>query len=156
MKQMKRVIVVALLSIFFITSVAWSHCEIPCGIYGDETRVKQIYEHCDTIEKSMRQIKKLSRENTIDYNQLVRWVNNKELHANKIQDIVSQYFLHQRIKTDTKKYEKKLVVLHQILVYAMKTKQTTDVKHVEKIRDLLQDFEKLYFNKTLFGKDSHD
>jgi nickel superoxide dismutase len=156
MKQMKRVIVVALLSIFFITSVAWSHCEIPCGIYGDEMRVKQIYEHCDTIEKSMRQITKLSREKTIDYNQLVRWVNNKELHANKIQDIVSQYFLHQRIKTDTKKYEKKLAVLHQILVYAMKTKQTTDVKHVEKIRDLLQDFEKLYFNKTLFGKGSHD
>jgi len=35
---------------------------------------------------------KLSNEETINYNQIVRWVNNKEDHANKLQDIVSQHF----------------------------------------------------------------
>ena len=74
------------------------HCEIPCGIYTDSLRIALIYEHIETIEKSMVLINKLSNQEKPDYNQLVRWVTNKEEHAKKIQEIVSQYFLHQRVK----------------------------------------------------------
>lgn len=131
-----------------------AHCEIPCGIYEDELRVSLLKEHITTIEKSMNQINTLSEEESINYNQLVRWVNNKELHANKLQEIVSQYFLHQRIKiTDKKddaafkKYEAQLVALHELLVYAMKAKQTTDLAYIEKLRKGVETFEGLYFHK---------
>ena len=30
-----------------------AHCEIPCGIYDDQTRVQLIHEHIGTIEKAM-------------------------------------------------------------------------------------------------------
>ncbi|HSH20771.1 MAG TPA: superoxide dismutase [Ni], partial [Draconibacterium sp.] len=90
------VILVGILSLSSLQSQA--HCEIPCGIYGDSVRVALLYEHFTTIEKSMNMIKELSSQETPDYNQLVRWVNNKEEHALKVQEIVSQYFLHQRIK----------------------------------------------------------
>ena len=87
------------LIVFAISSFkAYSHCEIPCGIFDDSVRVALIYEHITTIEKSMVKIKELEAADKVDYNQLVRWVMNKEEHALEIQHIVSQYFLHQRVK----------------------------------------------------------
>ncbi len=129
-----------------------AHCQIPCGIYNDELRFKLIEEDITTIEKSMKKIIELSQQSPVNYNQLVRWVTNKEEHAQKIQDIVSAYFLTQRIKpvdpADTQayaQYNRKLVLLHQILFYAMKTKQTTDLKQVEKLRSVVKQFHDLYF-----------
>jgi len=52
---------------------------------------------------------------------------------------------HPRIKPDTKDYERKLSLLHQMLIFSMKYKQTTDTGHVSKLRDLVKDFQQLYF-----------
>ena len=79
-------LVVVLLS----SQLIYAHCEIPCGIYGDQTRIDLIKENITTVEKSMKQINELSSSKKPDHNQLVRWVINKEEHAKKIQDIVSQ------------------------------------------------------------------
>ena len=129
------------------------HCEVPCGIYGDSLRIDLLKEHSATIEKGMIQINKLSGEEKPDYNQIVRWVITKESHAEQIQHVVSQYFLHQRIKllpeNPTKqakeKYRQQLVNLHSILVYAMKTKQSTDLKNVKNLNQAIHDFEHSYF-----------
>jgi nickel superoxide dismutase len=106
-----------------------------------------IAEHAGTIEKSMAQIKALKGEKSVNYNQLVRWVGNKDHHADEIQHIVSQYFLTQRIKPDQAKYGEKLALLHQMLIAAMKCKQTVDPVHVVNLRELLGKFEMLYFEK---------
>ena len=58
-----------------------AHCEIPCGIYADSIRISLIEEHITTIEKSMNQINEISASSSPNYNQLVRWVTNKEEHA---------------------------------------------------------------------------
>ena len=134
----------AILSVFFTAGIAGAHCEIPCGIYDDAMRLDQIAEHIKTIEKSMKQITELSKGSPVNYNQLVRWVSNKETHANEIQHIVTQYFMTQRIKPDAKKYAEKLKVLHHMLIYAMKSKQTTDPANTEKLKSLLKEFEILY------------
>jgi len=138
---------------FMINQKTYAHCEIPCGIYEDSLRIALIKEHISTIEKSMNQINELSTEGTPNYNQLIRWTFNKEEHAKKIQDIVSQYFLHQRLKiTDPadkvaySKYLKELELLHHLLVYAMKSKQTTDLAYIEKMRAALDDFSESYFH----------
>ena len=130
------------------------HCEIPCGIYEDGLRIKMINEHITTIEKSMKLINELSNEAKPNYNQLVRWVMNKEEHAIKIQELVSQYFLHQRIKVKTsddakayKNYHEQLELLHKIAVSAMKTKQSTDLKMIKSLQDAVNDFENNYFKE---------
>jgi len=142
-----------LLVLIILVSVnsAGAHCEIPCGIYGDEMRFDMIEEHIATIEKSMEMIVDLSKEADKNYNQVVRWVLNKEEHANHIQEIVAQYFLTQRIKIADaengiayQKYVKQVVLLHQMLVYAMKTKQSVDLMDVEQLRALLGKFEETY------------
>ena len=51
----------------------------------------------------------------------------------------------QRIKPTTDAYEKKLGVLHKMLLSAMKCKQTTDLAHVNELRALTKQFEGLYF-----------
>ena len=138
----------------FSSQATFAHCEIPCGIYEDSMRIAIIKEHITTIEKSMNKIKEESASESPNWNQLVRWVNNKEEHAKKIQNIVSQYFLHQRIKlTDPEdqkayaKYQKHLGQLHQMLVYSMKAKQTTDQMYIDKLRKSVSKFEASYFHK---------
>jgi nickel superoxide dismutase len=126
--------------------IAGAHCEIPCGIYDDKMRIQMMLEDAGTIEKSMRQVTALSKESPVNYNQLVRWVTNKEAHADKIQHVAAQYFMTQRIALDAKGYDKKLGALHQILVYAMKCKQTTDPGNVEKLRAAIKAFSDLYFD----------
>ena len=144
MKHHFAVLIVTLAALIFSAGSALAHCEIPCGIYDDELRMSLIMEHAGTIEKSMTQIMELEKGGNA--NQLVRWVTNKETHANEVQHIVAQYFLTQRIKFDAPDYEKKLAALHEILVYAMKCKQTTDVTNVEMLRQSAEKFHKLYFH----------
>jgi hypothetical protein len=113
-----------------------------------------IAEHIQTIEKAMQQVYALSGHTPQNMNQIVRWVTNKEKHAEEIQHIISQYFLTQRIKGpdsenkgEAESYLKKLTLCHQILVLAMKCKQTTDLDNVKKLRSAAEGFKKAYFSK---------
>ena len=146
---------IATLVLVVTATPASAHCQIPCGIYDDELRVQLIEEHIGTVEKSMNQIIALSAEDDEDYNQIVRWVNNKEAHATEIQDIVTAYFMAQRIKPavdhDDEKamneYVHKLAILHAIQIHAMKAKQGTDLKEIENLRKMTKMFREAYFGK---------
>ncbi|MBU1633568.1 superoxide dismutase, Ni [bacterium] len=153
---MKNVLISALISVIFVPVLVSAHCEIPCGIYGDEMRFDMITEHIATIEKSMTMITKLSAEKEIDYNQLIRWVDNKETHADHIQEIVTQYFLTQRVKpvdkTDKVKlenYQQQLELCHHLLLLSMKTKQSTDNEIIHKLESTMDNFWKTYFGPDI-------
>ena len=151
---MNKNFVLAGVFVLFMTCFSfnvWSHCEIPCGIYGDEARFTGLSEDINTIEKSMNEIINLSKDPKTNINQLVRWVKNKEVHANKISDVITKYFMKQRVKpipknskNEYKDYTNKLALLHQIMVHSMKAKQTADLEHVKEMTNLLDDFHKAY------------
>jgi len=135
-----------------------AHCQIPCGIYNDPVRFTMLEEHIVTIEKSMNSITELSEDPAQNANQLIRWTINKEEHADEFADIVTKYFLQQRIKpiesvetTDAKKYFEKLRLCHEMLVASMKAKQTTDLEYVKQLRSRLADFHKAYFTAESEG-----
>jgi nickel superoxide dismutase len=138
-----------------ITLQAAAHCQIPCGIYDDQLRVQLMEEDITTIEKSMNQVVALGKASPVDYNQLVRWVMNKEEHAQKLQDIVTAYFMAQRIKPPTdhgdekamNEYLHKLALLHAIQIHAMKAKQSTDLEEIATLRDLVAKFRTAYFGE---------
>lgn len=157
---MKKLTILTLfmVSATFFGKNVFAHCEVPCGIYHDELRIAMLYEHFTTLEKSMNQINELSAEENKNFNQIVRWTVTKEEHAKEIQHVVTQYFITQRVKlpSETKgaeydKYTAQLSLLHQIIVYAMKAKQTTDVIYIDKLRTSLAQFEDVYFE----GKHRH-
>ena len=153
----KRLSTLAIATLFFALAFlplqkALSHCQIPCGIYDDEMRFEMIAEHVATIEKSMKQILELEKATPVNYNQIVRWINNKDHHADQLAEIVSYYFLAQRVKPysgddeeASHAYGNQLALLHQMIVSAMKAKQTTDLTHVDKLRSLLEEFRRAYF-----------
>lgn len=133
---------------------AFAHCEVPCGIYDDEMRADLLAEHVTTIEKSMQMIVELSAAQPPNYNQIVRWVTNKDDHADHLQEVVCQYFMTQRVKPaspdkpeDYRKYVEQVTLLHKMLVAAMKAKQTTDLAYVAELRGLIGDFRLAYFGK---------
>ncbi len=151
MRKQKTVGLIVLM-LCALSQTLYAHCEIPCGIYGDKTRIEILSEHIDTIEKSMDMIERLSQAESANYNQLVRWITNKEAHAEKFQNIVSRYFITQRIgpeQADTKNYQKyitQITLLHKMMVSAMKAKQTTDTQHITALRSLLKQFSDSYFS----------
>jgi len=157
---MKRKLVTGLVALAIVaatSSAALAHCQIPCGIYDDPARFKLLEEHVTTIEKSMKQIESLSQEQKPNWNQIVRWVTNKEAHADKLSEIVTFYFMTQRLKPAdpsdkeaSSKYLRELTLLHQMLLHAMKAKQTVDVEHCAKLRELIADFKNSYL-----GTQSH-
>jgi nickel superoxide dismutase len=165
MKSRKNKLII--LSALFVSAVlfgslAYSHCQMPCGIYDDEARFNEISELITTIEKSMKEIETLSAQDKPNMNQIVRWVNTKEEHADELSHIISFYFMAQRIKIAPEnnvqeygKYVRKLTLLHEMLVTTMKTKQTTDLGNVAKLRTLLNRFHDAYTGKVAMSEHIH-
>lgn len=143
----------ALLSIALIAPATVSaHCQIPCGIYDDNTVIKSMHTDFETIEKASKTIIELSKDPAQNAHQLTRWIVNKESHAQALQDKVLNYFLAQRLKlgeaaNDKEAYLTKLQLCHKVIVTAMKCKQSTDAKNVEDLHNLLHDFEDLFGSK---------
>ena len=146
--------------VLFVLLAAWggsfllAHCQVPCGIYDDPARFKLLFEHIATLEKAMNEIIALSKQSPVNYNQVVRWVMNKEKHAEEFTEILSYYFLAQRLvpkaaeETEARSvYLEQLELAHRLIVTAMKAKQTVDLAHVQTLRDLLTKLQNSYFKK---------
>ena len=146
-----RVLMVFTGLVLTLSSLAFAHCQVPCGIYDDQARLDAMAENITTIERAMKMIGDLSDDAEPNHNQIVRWVEAKNHHADDIAHIVSWYFLQQRVKpagqSDAAAHEaylQKLTLLHGMLVQSMKAKQTTDLAHVRELRMLLDEFGKAY------------
>ena len=113
-----------------VAGTAFAHCQVPCGIYDDPARIAQMREDTATITKAITKINELAlRHEANAFNQSARWVATKEAHASNIIDIVSEYFLTQKLKPVASgdeghaEYLAKLADHHAVLSAAMKTKQ---------------------------------
>lgn len=134
-----------LAALSLVASTALSHCEVPCGIYGDQRRFESMLEDTETIAKSIAQINELaSKSDALSVNQLSRWVATKETHATAIQQTIAQYFMTQRIKADTEGYVKNLTAAHAVMVNAMKCKQGVDPASSEALHKSILDFYRAY------------
>ena len=145
----------ALLLLLGVQCRALAHCEVPCGIYGDQQRFEAMLEDHTTVAKAMAEIAKLAdKTDALSKNQLARWVANKESHATHIQHVISQYFMAQRLKPADmaddaawKKYVTKLTKAHAVMRQAMKCKQTVDPAEAAKLRGAILAFYEAYEGK---------
>ncbi|MBN2281069.1 MAG: superoxide dismutase [Candidatus Marinimicrobia bacterium] len=151
---MKKPMIIFVISLMILPVLLSAHCQIPCGIYDDELRISLLKEHAKTLEKSISEIQALTTGTVKNDNQLVRWIINKDEHADMISEIVSYYFLAQRIKepegTDKhamEHYETRLKLLHKILVLSMQVKQNDDIEHVNELKKYIRKFEEEYIKK---------
>lgn len=111
---------------------AQAHCQVPCGIFDDNARVKAMMEDAVTVDKATTEMAELQgKTDPQSVNQTVRWVMNKESHAQKIISTISDYFLTQRVKPSQEDYVERLKKHHAVMLAAMKAKQHADKKHAE-------------------------
>ena len=143
----------AILILFTMSTHLQAHCQVPCGIYNDDMRITMIMEHITTIEKAMNQVSILSAEKNINYNQIIRWITNKEKHAEEMSRIITDYFMAQRVspvppqeEKEYSLYQNRLELLHRLLVLAMKSKQGIDLSIIEKLRTTNELFKNNYFH----------
>ncbi|UCE60467.1 MAG: hypothetical protein JSU63_01710 [Phycisphaerales bacterium] len=122
-----------------------AHCQVPCGIYNDDARIKHLREDSTTIAKAIANITDLAgRQDANSFNQAARWVATKEEHASDTIKTVSEYFLAQKVKpvaSDSHGYSaylKKLADHHAVMVAAMKTKQSADPANVEALNEAIE------------------
>lgn len=133
---MKKIVSLFILAVLWMVTAgtAYAHCQVPCGIYDDHARVVAMLEDAATTKKALTEMDKLSGKRDIQsQNQMVRWIVNKEKHAENIIGTISDYFLTQRVKESQKDYEQRLIKHHRVITGAMKVKQTTDMKNVEEL-----------------------
>jgi len=129
-----------------------AHCEVPCGIYGDQLRFESMLEDATTIGKAVDELGKLVAEmaeaaTPLSVNQASRWVATKEDHATKIQHTIAQYFLTQRIKPDAENYVDQLKAAHAVMQAAMKTKQDASAEKVTALRESILNLYRAYEGK---------
>lgn len=129
------------------------HCEVPCGIYADQMRFEQMLEDTATITKAIANINEFAGSIGQEpptgkgINQTMRWVTTKENHATNTQEIIAQYFLTQRIKSDHKEYTGQLATAHRVMVAAMKCKQDADPATAETLKKAIYDLYRAYEGK---------
>ena len=126
--------IAALMSLILAQS-AVAHCQIPCGIYDDHAQVESMRQDAATIHKAVDMIVGLAgKTDPQSQNQLVRWVMNKEQHAQNIIDSISDYFLTQRVKASQEDYAERLQKHHAVIVAAMRAKQNADPAVVDELQ----------------------
>ncbi len=141
-KFIKNSLVLALVTwglVIALINTAQAHCQIPCGIYNDHARIEQMLEDCATILKSSKLIATLSgKTDAQSQNQLVRWVMNKEKHAQNVISTISDYFLTQRVKPGQADYVERLKKHHAVILAAMKAKQNAGEKYALALRKTIE------------------
>ena len=145
--MLRSVLSVALLGA--CASLAMAHCQVPCGIYGDQLVFEQMLQDEHTISKAQLQLNELAGDelDAQAVNQMGRWVTTKEEHATKIQNTIAHYFLAQRIKTANPDYVKQLKASHAVIVAAMKCKQSADPDTAKVLEKSILDLYRAYEGK---------
>ncbi len=149
-------VAVALLTGVAAPSTAHAHCQVPCGIYGDQLKFDELAQHVETVRKAGAQLQALAgKSDAQSLQQAVRWTQNKESHAERIMAEMQSYFLAQRVKlpaddasqADKDAYLQKLHQIHAVIVHAMKVKQNADPAHADALGQVLKTFRATYLGK---------
>ncbi len=139
-KLNKFALALSLLSVpFIVAQTVEAHCQVPCGIYNDSARVDSMLEDAATVTKATHMLADLAgKTDAQSNNQSTRWVLNKEQHAQKIIETISDYYLTQRVKPSQADYAERLFKHHAVILAAMKAKQNADTAHATALTESIQ------------------
>lgn len=108
-----------------------AHCQMPCGIYHDDMVFDFIDQYVETMYKAVSVMNQSKFETVREKNEFVRWVIEKEKESNDIANIITEFFLQQKIKPGEQDTAKRLESAHKLLALLVAIKQNADTKIVE-------------------------
>lgn len=122
----------------------YGHCQMPCGIYHDEMVYDQIDQYAETMYKAISEINASKFETPKERNQFVRWVYQKETQSNEIANLITTYFIQQKIKPDEEDTTTKTLLAQKLLFLLVQIKQNTEVKLVHEFMEEWEKFKHLF------------
>ena len=130
---------------FVLPQSVYGHCQVPCGIYDDYARLKAMLEDASTVERAARTMAELAgKSDAQSQNQMVRWVMNKEQHAENVIQTTSDYFLTQRVTPSQEDYAERLERHHAVILAAMKAKQNAAESSALELRKTIEALAEYY------------
>ena len=156
MKHIINFLVILVISLTSYPPFAFSHCQMPCGIYDDNARIKYMLEDLATMKKAVKIISDLSgKMDAQSVNKIVRWISNKEKHSQNVISTICDYFLTQRIKSDEINYVDKLKKHHAVIVAAMMVKQNVDMKYIDALEASIKELMPYYSEQNSLQPPQH-
>lgn len=123
---------------------AYAHCQMPCGIYHDDMVFSEIDQYIETTVKGIAVMKSNKFESLEEHNEFVRWVIQKENSSNTVAELITKYFLQQKIKVGEEDTTKQLVSAHKLLFLLVQIKQHADIKIVKQFYDEWERFKLMF------------
>lgn len=130
----------------FLTSNLIAHCQMPCGIYHDNMVYDQIDQFVETVYKGITVLNESKFSTVREKNEFVRWVGEKEKSCNEAANLLTVFFLQQKIKPGEEDTVKRLVSAHKLLFLLVAIKQNTDLDFVKQFNEEWEKF-KLMFHR---------
>lgn len=121
-----------------------AHCQMPCGVYHDEMVFDQIDQYVETMYKGMSILNSSKFHGVHDWNEVIRWVILKEKESDATANLLTTYFLQQKIKPGEADTCKRLTSCHKLLFLLVAIKQNTDVKFVKDFLEEWEDFKAMF------------
>lgn len=142
---MKNFLLVAgvLASLSFHSGLS-AHCQMPCGIYHDDMVFDQIDQYVETMYKGMTMLRDSKFATPKDRCEFARWVMTKDNSSDELADLITTYFLQQKIKPDEQDTAKKLTSAHKMLFLLVQIKQNVDRNLVESFADEWENFKLMF------------
>lgn len=116
-----------------------AHCQMPCGIYHDDMVFDQIDQYIETMVKGVSVLNENKFNNLQERNEFVRWIMQKENASNETADLITTFFLQQKIKPGEEDTPKRVLSAHKLLFLLVQIKQTADFKV---LNDFYEEWEK--------------
>lgn len=131
-----------LTTLFFLNLSA--HCQLPCGIYHDDLEFGNLEQCVQTLHRANDGILENASSSALNENQRVRFILLKDQYADQFVQLLTTYFLQQRIQPGKPSTQALLTLSHQMMQTAMKIKQSVDQNKVDQLSHQLMEFKKLY------------
>lgn len=140
----KNALLIGIAAFICRTGSLTAHCQMPCGIYHDEMVFNQIDQYIETMYKGITELKNSKFSNPLERNNFMRWVILKETASNEMANLITEYFLQQKIKPGEPDTAKRLVSAHKMLFELTAIKQNVDLKMIEDFADEWENFKQMF------------
>ena len=127
-----------------------AHCQMPCGIYHDDIVFDEIDQYIETMYKGISVLNNSKFGDAKERNEFVRWVIEKEKASDVIADLITRYFLQQKIKPGEPETAKRVTAAHLLLFTLVGIKQNTALSFIE---DFAKEWEKF---KLMFHREEYE
>lgn len=147
----KQILAYTLLSASLLSNGSLiAHCQMPCGIYHDDMVYDQIDQFVETVYKGITVLNESKFATVREKNEFVRWVVQKENCCDEAADLITTYFLQQKIKPGEADTNTRLICAHKLLFMLVAIKQNTDL---EVVKQFNQEWEKF---KLMFHREGYE